>query len=286
MNENRKSRADRVLTIQPGPGAASWRIAIVNASLVEDKYVNIVDLAAHICPAPPIRSFEFTDSPVYHTCISFDETTGEAVLFLRALFEKSCLRVQDPEQDCFSLRASFWLGYLTAIFRLFAVMCEKSENRIRADLNRFQSIMPNDPVTGKLLSFIGRYYNVEPPPLKKDRFLGPLVERQLAEWEAAGVPWAAAQREIMHKIGASLPQMGLFFLREYFQWTSGNLGNKDWPPIAPSFHADPAEMEAFWQDVLNLQRRQEKRDAEHKAMMRDLAVLNEFERQLAKKGWE
>jgi hypothetical protein len=260
---------------------ATHTIKILEDQRVHSKFHNIVELAHHLCPTQSVSYFMFSTQEETSALSRLDSEAATITIYLHRIFQSSCDVVLDPKVP-FSLRADIWLSFVREVFKQFLKSCKRNGESTIARCEHLKPVLPKAPELGKLLSYVGIYYDIEPPLVRKDPLFGPLIEAFITAGERRGEPWATHQRQLIHELFRFPFGMHLapVVIRNYFKWATGNLNNPNWPEYVPSFNADRAEIEQVVRDNRSWQQHLEEMAREKAQFQREMELLERFEEKI------
>lgn len=257
----------------------TWTVSIINNIPIHKKYINIIELAGSICPAPLIKRIVYDGKELSLDIAQTDMNSGETTLFLCTMFDfalKSKINSNSP----MSLSGHFWLTYIQTIFKLFLNSCLVSGNNVRADLSQTKSILEKGSTLGSIIAYVGTKYDVEPPLLRNDLFRANLIGMAISQAEATGAHWVRQEKNMIEQEHICLFNQDVllspYFIRSYFKWATGNINSHNWPEYVPSFNCSYEEIEKVNKDNMSLQLSIEKNRQERKKFDEDMDLLDRF----------
>jgi hypothetical protein len=136
----------------------------------------------------------------------------------------------------------------------------------------------DDSATGKMVTYVGQHYDVEPPMITDDPFFGHLIITAIEEGLRRNESWAIRQKNMIYDIYWFPIETRLApgYFRNYFRLATGNLENDNWPMYVPSFQATEAEIDEVKQKNIDWKHHCEKLAREHDEFMEEMAVLDQI----------
>lgn len=257
------------------------QIEIIENVPIHPKFKNIVQLASYLCPTNSVTRFIFEDNKEDRYVCNYSEEHKEIIINLYELFIHGLGYVMNPGPR-FSFRAEIWLQFMLHTFKNFLRACELNGDEIQVDLLDIIPVLQEDSATGRIISYVGQKYDVEPPSIKEDQFFGPLITSFIEDGIKNGEVWAIHQKDMLSYICMFPMEInaGPYFIRDYFKWATKNLNSPNWQQYVPAFNATEKDDRKAREWNRDWQKHLEDLDREEKDHQRQMAALGEGERQV------